>query len=295
MSTITRRRFLASSTFAAGAAALAGPVALADLPDPLGPQVKSGTDIVTLGNTGMKTSVLGLGTGTVGGREQRELGEQGFVRLAREAYDRGVRYIDTADMYRIHPFVAAALRELPREEIFLQTKTRAKDAETAKADIERFRRELGVETIDSLLMHCMQKEGWPTDMRPVIDVLLEAKQQGRVRAIGVSCHTFEALMNAVDCDFLDVHLVRINAFGTRMDETPEQVAHQIRRMHEKKRGVIGMKVYGEGDFKTRKQRRKSLKYVLHLGTVQAFTIGFRNVQQIDETLQMIADVTAERA
>ncbi|MCH5374902.1 MAG: aldo/keto reductase, partial [Planctomycetes bacterium] len=179
--------------------------------------------------------------------------------------------------------------------IFLQTKTQAKDAKKAAADIERFRRELGVETIDSLLIHCMQKDAWPTDMRPVIDVMMDAKEKGRVRAIGVSCHTHRALSDAVECEWMDVHLVRINPFGTRMDDTPEQIAHEIRRMHEKKRGIIGMKIYGEGDFKTVEQRRKSLKFVLHLGTVQAFTIGFRNVQQIDETLGLIAEVTAERS
>lgn len=290
MSTITRRSFLASSALAAGSAAAASRSALA-----AAPAAVRGSDIVTLGKTGIKTSVLGIGTGTVGGREQRDLGEQGFVRLTREAYDRGLRYIDTADNYRIHPFVAAAIKDLPRGELFVQTKTPAKEPGRARQDIERYRRELGIETIDSLLIHCMQKDEWPRDMRPVIDVLVEAREKGHVRAIGVSCHNYDALIDAIDCEPLDVHLVRINPFGDKMDDSPEKVAAQIQRGHAKGRGVIGMKIYGEGAFKARQQRRDSLKYVLGLGTVHCFTIGFRDVQQIDETLELISEVTASHA
>jgi hypothetical protein len=91
---------------------------------------------------------------------------------------------------------------------------------------------------------------------------------------------------------MDVHLVRINPFASHMDDKPDKVAPQIEKMHQKNRGVIGMKIYGEGSFKTRKQRLESLKYVLGLGTVQAFTIGFSKVEQIDETLELIQEATA---
>jgi predicted aldo/keto reductase-like oxidoreductase len=292
MSTITRRRFLARTTLGAGAA-LAAPFAWGGQATAVAPaKATTGADLVTLGKTGIKTSVLGLGTGTRSGREQRDLGVDGFVRLAREAFDRGIRYIDTADSYKTHPQVAAALKELPRGDIFLQTKTWAKNADQARADVDRFRRELGVETLDTLLIHCMTKPRWPVDMRPVIDVLFEAKAKGQVRAIGVSCHSFEALTESAECDAMDVHLVRINPFQNRMDDTPEKVASQLQAMHEKNRGVIGMKIYGEGDFKTRRERLDSLKYVLGLGTVQAFTIGFSTIEQIDETLALIEEATA---
>jgi predicted aldo/keto reductase-like oxidoreductase len=290
--TITRRQFLAGTSLAAGAA-LTGRFGFAAEATAVAPaKVQSGVQMVTLGKTGIKTSVLGIGTGTVGGSEQRRMGEEAFVRMAREAFDRGIRYIDTADAYRMHPFVSAALKHLPREEIFIQTKTRAKTPEAAKADIERFRQELGTETLDTLLIHCMTTDLWPTDMRPVIDVLLEAKEKGRVRAIGVSCHTLDALTDAADCEQMDVHLVRINPFQSHMDDTPEKVSAEIARMHDKNRGVIGMKIYGEGDFKTRQERLKSLKYVLGLGTVHCFTIGFSDIKQIDETLELIREATA---
>jgi len=286
MSVVTRREFLAGS--AAGGLALLAPKF-----SPAAEVVNkptSGTDLVTLGRSGIKTTVLGIGTGTRGGREQRELGQNGFTRLAREAYDRGIRYIDTADAYMMHMFVRFALRELPRDEMFIQTKTRAKHPEVAKADIERFRRELQIDQIDSLLMHCMTKDTWPTDMRPVMDVLSEAKAKGRVRAVGISYHGLPPLVASVDEDWIDVQLCRINPFGSKMDGKPEEVAPLLKKIHQKGRGVIGMKIYGETGFESpRRQRLESLKYVLGLGCVDAFTIGFSNAKQIDETLALIRE------
>lgn len=291
MSKITRRRFLAGAAAAAGAVTLVRPGLLAA--EPPVSSIKSGAEIVTLGKSGIKTSVLGIGTGTFGGREQRNIGKEAFSRLVRHAYGLGVRYIDTADGYKTHDYVREAITGLPRSELFIQTKTRAKDAQTARDDIERFRRELGVEQLDTVLMHCMTKGSWPVDMRPVMDVLAEAKQKGRVRAVGVSCHGWDPLVASADLDeWLDVHLVRINPQGKMMDAEPEKVAAQIKKMAAKQRGVLGMKIYGEGAFKTREERLASLKYVLGLGAVHAFTIGFSDTRQIDETLELIRQALA---
>jgi aryl-alcohol dehydrogenase-like predicted oxidoreductase len=287
MSVLSRREFLLRSSAAAIAVPLARNLAFGSPVFPVA--VETGADTVTLGNTGIETSVLGLGTGTFGGREQRELGQEGFSRLVRQAFERGVRYIDTADSYRIHAMVAEAIKGLPREKLFIQTKTGARTAADARADLERFRRELGIETLDTCLIHAMREKDWPNQRREVIDALLEAKEKGRIRAVGVSCHSLEALVGAVDCDEMEVHLVRINHAGNHMDAAPEPVVRQIRRMHAKGRGVLGMKIYGEGRFTTRQQRLDSLKYVLGLGCVPAFTIGFKDVAQIEETLALIED------
>ena len=293
MAQLTRRDFLSTASAAAGALALGGRIscprqALA-VPSTT---IKSGTDIVTLGKTGIKSSLLGMGTGTNGGREQRDLGKDGFIRLLREGYDRGIRYIDTASMYKNHDMVGAALKEMPKGEIFVQTKTRAKDAKQAKEDIELFRRQLGLETLDTLLIHCMTKDEWPNTMRPVIDAMLEAKEKGRVRAIGVSCHSFDALQDAEAAEQMDVHLVRINPFGRFMDDSPEKVSAEIAKMRAKNRGVIGMKIYGNDGLKSKEERFESLKYALGLGTLDAFTIGFSKIEHLDDTLKMIEKITA---
>ncbi len=293
MSTLTRREFLTRASMATGALALGGRLSAAQLPpEATSVRAKAGSDIVTLGKTGIKTSVLGMGTGTNSGREQRELGQDAFVRLMRAAYDRGIRYIDTAGMYRTHDFVGATLRELPKGHVFVQTKTWARSAKKARDDIELFRRQLGMETLDTLLIHCMTEDEWPNALRPVIDVLVEARHKGQVRAIGVSCHSFAALEDAAAAEQMDVHLVRINPFGRVMDDTPEKVSTVIKNMHAKNRGVIGMKIYGNTGLRSRQERFESLKYVLGLGGVHAFTIGFSKIEQLDETLELIEQASS---
>lgn len=287
MSNLTRREFLA------GAASVVVGGSFASAATEAAPaKITSGVDVVTLGRSGVRTTVLGLGTGTHGGREQRELGEAGFTKLLRYAYDRGIRYIDTADAYRMHPLVRPALKGLPRDELFIQSKIRSREPARAKDDIERFRKELNTDYVDSVLIHCMQRKGWQTDMRPVMDALSEAKDKGRVRAVGVSCHGWDPLVDAVQGDWVDTHLVRINPFQAMMDGTPDAVAEEMKKMHAKGRGVIGMKIFGETGFDSPEKRYQSLKYVLGLGCVDAFTIGFVSTDQIDETLGMIEKVLA---
>jgi len=279
---MSRRGFLAG-VGVAGAATLGARLA----PAAVAAKPRKGSDLVPLGRCGLKTTVLGIGTGTNGGRQQLKLGQNGFTALVRHALDRGIRYIDTADMYSTHLFVRFALEGVPRDKYFIQTKTRALHPEVAKADIDRFRRELKVDRIDSLLMHCMTKASWATDMRPVMDALEEAKHKGRVGAVGISCHGWEPLAASPACQWTDVQLARINPFGAVMDGKPADVAAVLKKLHDSGRGVLGMKIYGETGFGSREKRLESLKYVLGLGCVDAFTIGFVSPDQIDETLELI--------
>ncbi len=288
MADLSRRTFLASAA-AAGTAALT--VNNGQSAEPQATR-RTGADIVTLGNSKVKTSILGIGTGTHGGRDQRMLGPNGFSEFLQHAFDRGIRYIDTADQYRMHGLVRNAIKNIPKDDLFIQTKTRAIDAQEAIADIERFRTELNIDRIGSLLMHCMTKRNFPTDMRPVMDVLHEAKEKGRVGAVGVSCHGLAPLTASVECDWCDVHLVRVNPFGDKMDGTPDQVTAQIAGLKKQERGVLGMKIYGESGFDSREKRLDSLKFVLGLGTVDAFTIGFRTTAQLDETMDLIEEATS---
>ena len=271
---LSRRDFLGQSAVTIGT--------LAATPGWAAPPVRkltSGADEVTLGKTGIKSSLLGLGTGSVGVKHssnQVKLGQEGFTKLVRHAYDSGIRYFDTADQYGSHIFLREAIRGLPRDRLFIQTKTRALTADVAKVDIQRFREELEVDYIDSLLMHCMTKGTWPNDMQPVMDVLMEAKAKKWVRAIGVSCHGMAPLRAAVDCDWVEIDLARINPVGVkaRMDGPPEEVVPCLKAMHEKGKGILGMKILGEGTFKTAEQQLESLRFVLGLGCVNAMVIGF---------------------
>ncbi len=288
MSQPSRRDFLGQSAVAVGALAAGSGLAAA-----AARKIKSPTEQVVLGRTGIKTSLIGMGTGSVGVRHssnQLKLGHAKFVHLVRYAYDHGITYFDTADQYGTHIYLRDALKGLPRDKLFIQSKTRATTAAMARADIERFREELGTDYLDTLLMHCMTKGSWPTDFRPVMDVLSEAKAKGKVRAVGVSCHGMDPLRSAVKTDWVEVDLARINPVGGpkgRMDGTPEEVSACLRSMHGQGKGILGMKILAEGTLKEPAQQLQSLRFVLGLGCVDAFVIGFESPQQIDQILKLI--------
>jgi predicted aldo/keto reductase-like oxidoreductase len=295
LSQLSRRDFLGQSAAAVGVLAATNLVArAADNPRKL----KSGADQVTLGRSGVKTSLIGMGTGSVGvnhSSNQVRLGNEKFCKLVRYAYDKGITYFDTADQYGSHIYLRDALHGIPREKLFIQTKTRATTADMAKADVERLRQELGMDYVDTLLMHCMQTSSWPTDFRPVMDVLSKAKEKGHVKAIGVSCHGMDPLRAAVKCDWVEVDLARINPVGVkaRMDGPPEEVVPCLKAMHEQGKGILGMKILGEGTFKTEEQQLASLRFVLGLGCVDAMVIGFESTQQIDQIMSRVEKVLQE--
>jgi predicted aldo/keto reductase-like oxidoreductase len=284
MSQLSRREFLCYSAAAVGGIAAESLQARAGTPRGAAAvrKLTSATDQVALGRTGIRSSLIGMGTGSVGVKRssnQVRLGQEKFIKLVRHAFDRGITYFDTADQYGSHLYLREALKGLPRD--------RATSAEVAKADLERFREELGMDYVDSLLMHCMTKETWPTDFRPVMDVLSNAKDKGWVRAIGVSCHGLAPLRAAVTCDWVELDLARINPVGVkaRMDGSPEEVVPCLKSMHQQGKGVLGMKILGEGTFKSPEQQMDSLRFVLGLGCVDAMVIGFESPEQIDQILR----------
>jgi predicted aldo/keto reductase-like oxidoreductase len=294
MSRLSRRDFLGQSAVAVGAVAAGG--VLAGAAEAARPKLKTGADQVTLGRTGIKTSLIGMGTGSTGVRRssnQVKLGEDKFVNLVHYAFDRGITYYDLADQYGSHIYFRSALKGMPRDKLFLQTKTRATTADQAKADIDRFREELGTDYLDTLLMHCMTKGSWPVDFRPVMDVLTEAKEKKKVRAIGVSCHGMAPLKAAVGCDWVEVDLARFNPVGGnagRMDGSPEEVAGCLKAMHGQGKGIIGMKILAEGTLKTPEKQSESLRFVLGSGCIDAMVIGFEHPEQIDQIMKLAETV-----
>jgi predicted aldo/keto reductase-like oxidoreductase len=266
---------------------------------------RTATDQVTLGKSGVRLSRLGIGTGTNNGQVQRDLGQEGFTRLVHAAYERGVTYIDTAHNYQTHGMVREAIKGLPREKLYIQTKMpwdRPPFTEHPRAELDRFRRELGVEYIDSVLIHCALKHSWPADLRPMQDAFSEAQQKGAIRIKGVSCHGLPALTAATDVDWVDVHLARVNAQGHHMDGARGEWSEpgnrdaamtELQAMHAKGRGVIGMKLIGNGDFHDIADREKAMRFVLNCGCVDAVVVGFASIAELDETLNRMNRILAE--
>jgi aryl-alcohol dehydrogenase-like predicted oxidoreductase len=287
-----RRDFLRRSARTLGAAFLtktaAANFALAH-PVPLS-QKFNAQDEVILGRTGIRTSRLAMGTGTVGfggSSNQTRLGTSPLTHLLLNGFhENGLRFFDSADSYGSHPYVAAALKQIPRDKVTVLTKTDTRDPAGVRADIDRYRRELGVDYIDVVLIHCVTEGDWTTRYRGVMDVLSEAKQRGVIRAHGVSCHTLPALRAAAASPWVDIDLVRLNPIGSHMDADPDSVISVIRQMRTQGKGIVGMKILGQGDLRGRPS--EAIRYALGTGVLDAFTIGAESQREQDNLVQRIA-------
>ena len=284
-----RRDFIVSAAAGVGAVWLARQSMLKALADTQLPRKYAASDTVTLGKTGIMTSRLAMGTGTIGyGKHsnQTALGIGGLSALLLNGYDHGLRFFDAADSYGSHPHVAAALKQLPRDKVTVMTKSPSRTAQEMRADLDRYRHELGTDYIDIVLMHCVTEGDWTERFKGTIDVLSEAKQKGIIRAHGCSCHTIEALRAAAKSPWVEVDLVRINPIGSHMDADPDTVVSVIRQMKSSGKAVIGMKVLGQGDLRTRQS--EAIKYALSLNLLDAFTIGAESKSEQDNLIQRVA-------
>jgi len=285
-----RREFLTRSLAGVGALGLAsrGLESVAAVV----PERKFGAaDSVVLGKTGIRTSRLACGTGTSGFNgqsRQTRLGGPGLSDLLVHGYDQGLRFWDCADSYGSHPHVAAALKRLSREKVTVLTKSWNREPQQVRNDIDRFRRELSTEYIDVLLMHCLMEDDWTERYKATMDVISEAQAKGVVRAHGVSCHTLGALREAAKSDWVQVVLARINPAGLHMDVPPDQVVPVLREMRAAGKGIVGMKILGQGELRQRPD--EALKYALSLGLLDAFTIGAESPAEQEDLVRRIATV-----
>ncbi len=278
---ITRRQFIAG-TLATGAA-LYSPALLADS----GHKIKSLTDKVEIGRTGIKVSYLGLGTGTKGWEKvsnQTKLGTVKFARMIRHAYDQGVNYFDCADIYGTHQYLRASLKGIPRENYVIETKIWFRTSKDAQADLDRFLQELNTDYIDIIYIHCVTEPDWATKLTEMQDVLETAKQKKVIRAHGISIHSLDVLKGVPEVSWVDNVLARINPTGVAMDAKPEDVVPVLQKIHAAGKGVTGIKILGEG--KIADKRDESLRYVLGLDCVDAVVIGFESPAQVDEIIRM---------
>ena len=283
MKNLSRREFMSHSAGIA-AAARAAPVRAQNA------AAETAASLRPLGKTGIETTVLGMGTGTRSWNKdsaQIRRGKENFVATLRRACERGLRYFDMADMYGSHPYVKRAMAEakMPRETLTLLTKTTGADAASVTADIERFRRELDTDYIDIVLLHGMQERAWNETRRPCMDALAEAKAKGYIRAHGISCQSRGALESAAAEPWADVMLTRINPFGAKMDGPPEEIAPILAKGHAAGKGIIGMKILGEGMHANRMD--ESLRYVFGLPAIDAIAIGFLDAAEVDVTVARV--------
>jgi aryl-alcohol dehydrogenase-like predicted oxidoreductase len=269
-------------------------------PDPL--------QAVSLGKTGLSPSLIGFGTGVWAGNRNSFLTRQEkdkSIGLLKYAYDRGFRMFDCADSYGTHGLMAEAMKSMDRDKLMLTSKiwTRQRggipENERPDADVvvERFRKELDTEYIDLVQIHCMVDANWTDIERKQMDILENLKAKGIIKAHGTSVHSLEAMQTAVKDPWVDVLHARINPYGIAMDKPdPAEVVKVIHEIHASGKGVIGMKLVGNGDFGSEPEKiDHTLKFVLGLGSVDMMIVGFEDEGQVDDYMERTKSALLQNA
>lgn len=286
MSNPTRREFLRTG-LAAGTIAITGSL-------PLIAQRQTATDLVMLGRSGVKVTRLAFGTGSFSGQVQRDLGQDGFTRLVRYAYDRGIRFFETAESYgEMHKMLGIALQGIPRETYQLMSKVTTRDGENPQQKFDELRKLANTEYFDIMLLHWQHTASWPTDTRRWQDAILEAESKKVVVSHGASVHGLPALRQVPGNKWLDLAMIRVNHKGKSMDaenyatqglgNVPEVVEH-VKEVRSEGMGVISMKLIGEGTF-NREDRRQAMKFAFKNAGVDCVTVGYKNKAEIDEAIE----------
>jgi predicted aldo/keto reductase-like oxidoreductase len=263
-------------------------------------------ETVPLGQTGLKWSRVCLGTGMRGGNRQSNhtrMGREKFEALIRGAYERGVRVFDLADMYGTHPYVIPALRQIPRRDYAVITKIwfrpggiPEKERPDADVCVERFLKELKTDYLDLLLLHCVVSPAWPKELERQMAIMARLKQKGLIRGHGVSCHSLEALDAAASEPWVDSVHARINPYGAKMDGPADKVVPVLKKLAGRGKGVVGMKLIGEGDFRHDDEKRDhSVRFVLGLGCVNILNVGFEKVEEIDDFAARVRKIERQPA
>jgi aryl-alcohol dehydrogenase-like predicted oxidoreductase len=287
---IPRREFLKRSAIGLGSV-------LASLPASPATESKPGVfdpyEPVTLGKSGLKVSRFCLGTGVHGGNRQSNatrMGKEKYQALIRGAHERGIGLYDLADLYGTHPFVMPALKDIPRDSYGIVSKIWFRpggipDTDRPDADVvvARFLKEIGTDYLDLVLLHCVESGNWPAELRKQMDILAKLKEKGAIRAHGVSCHSIEALEAAANEPWVDSVHTRINPYAMSMDGPVDKVVPVLKKLHAAGKGVVGMKIIGEGRLRNDEEKRDaSARFVLGLGCVDVLNIGFEKVEEIDD-------------
>ncbi len=263
---------------------------------PLRAERATATDWVTLGKSDVKVTRLAFGTGTMSGRVQRDLGQDQFTKLVRYAYDRGIRFFETAESYEgMHEMLGVALEGIPRDSYQLMTKvTTRPGAVDAQQKIDELRKLAKTEYFDIMLLHWQHVASWPTDSLRWQDAILDAQSRKVVRAHGASMHGLPALRQAPETKWLEVAMIRMNQKGVAMDaenyattglgNVPEVVTH-VKQVRGEGMGVISMKLVGEGRFTQRADRQAAMKFAFRHAGVDCVTVGYKNTGEVDEAIE----------
>jgi predicted aldo/keto reductase-like oxidoreductase len=284
MSPLSRRDFLKASL-------VAGTVAGAL---PLHAATSKATDLVPLGKSGLKVTRLAFGTGSNNGYVQSSLGQKEFTRIIHYAYERGIRFFETAESYSTPAMLGEALKGLPRESYQLMHKVTTDEGVDPFKRFDEMRRISQTEYFDIMLLHWQHASDWPESTRNWQDAIQQLQGKKVILTRGASVHGLPALRRMPGNQWLEVAMIRMNHNGTRMDgpdyrtdtnpANRDEVVEHVQKVRREGMGVISMKLAGDGTFTRHEDRVAAMRFAFKNAGIDCATVGFKSTQEIDEAI-----------
>ena len=251
---------------------------------------------ITLGKSKIEVSRVGFGVHPIG-PSRRNLPVEEAAGVMCYAYEAGIRFFDTAQFYQTYHYLKAGLDLIQSSSWFdgmpvISSKSLAESYEEMEEAIDEALEKTGLPFIDVFLMHQVTP-GYRTNRAGAWQALLDARAEGKVKAIGISTHHQDLTEEAADIPELDMVFCMYNyaGLGIRKGDTagtPEGMQQAIQRCRDKGKGVYIMKVFGGGNLTGDYQKAARHVFIELKDLIPAAMIGFTSRQEIDDLRSLLA-------
>lgn len=226
---------------------------------------------VLLGNTGMEVSVIGFG-----GIPIQRVSQDEAIKIILECKNRGINFIDTAQGYTVsEEYIGNALKVVGRESFYIATKAMAYDYESMIKAVEKSLKNMQLEYIDLFQVHNVSKQeqlDLVLSENGALKALVELKEKGIIKHIGITGHIREILMQAIEHDEFETIQFPYNPVESQGTEL-------FTKALEKGMGTIAMKPMAGGAFT---KQKLSLKYIVNSGLINVAIPGMDSLEQVNE-------------
>jgi predicted aldo/keto reductase-like oxidoreductase len=267
---------------------------LASVGTPLLAEKRTAFDKVTLGKSGVQVTRLAFGTGSNNGHVQAALGQKDFSRLVAYAYERGIRFFETAESYMTPGMLGEALKPYPRDSYVLMTKVTTDTGVDPQQRFQDMLRTHKAEYFDIMLLHWQHDDAWVGRTKNWQDAIDHYQSKKIILSRGASVHGLPALRQMPGNPWLQVAMIRMNHKGTRMDgpvydegNNPGSISEVVQHVQQVKQngmGVISMKLCGDGTFTQHNDRVAAMRFAFQNAKIDCATVGFKSNQEIDEAI-----------
>ncbi|WP_026894150.1 aldo/keto reductase [Clostridiisalibacter paucivorans] len=242
-------------------------------------------EINKLGNTNIEVSKICYGSLTISPL-QANLGYEEAGKLIKYGFEKGIKFIDTAELYDNYKHIKEALKYINRKDFVIVTKSYSYSKETAKNSLRKALKELDTDYIDIFLLHEQESELTFKGHYEAIEYFIEAKKRGIIRAFGISTHRIEAVKDSLKYDEIEIIHPIINKLGLGIqDGSIDKMLSYVKKAYDMGKGIYGMKPLGGGHLI--KSSEEAFNFVNNLPFLHSIAVGMQSMEEIDANVEMV--------